>query len=185
MLNDKLFRTAGWCALVTGLLMLVIHVVPGGAPASVGLILSIATLLGLTFVFYALFVAHRPESAGLSQAGLILWLLVFVLNLFVLVTNNMNMFLSSLGSLLWGLPFLIFGFLAYRSTRMPRGLAVLALLAGAVALILGIAGFLGSAAIVDGGNLVLDILMLAWIVWLVIVFLSKKFTAASTGLAAA
>jgi hypothetical protein len=178
MSNNKLFQIAGWCALVTGLLMLAFHVFPGGAPASLGLILSIATLLGLTVVFYALFVAHRPESATLSLAGLILWLVVFVLNLIGMVANSTNTFLSNVSSLLWALPFLIFGYLAYRSTRLTRGLAVLALLSGAVALVLGIAGFMGSAAIVDGGNLVLDILMLAWIVWLGIFFLSKKFAAA-------
>jgi len=178
MSNNKLFQIAGWCALVTGLAMLAFHVVPGGVPAVVGLILTVVTLVGLTIVFYALYVAHRAESARLSLAGLILWLLVCVLNLFVLVTNNVTTFLSNLGSLLWALPFLIFGFLAWRSARMPRGVAVLALLAGAVALILGIAGFMGSAGIVDSGNLVLDILMLAWIVWLGIVFLSKKFAAA-------
>jgi len=178
MSNNNLFRIAGWCAFVTALVMLAFHVFPGGAPASVALILSIVTFLGLTVVFYALFVTHRPEAAMLSLAGLILWVIVFVLNLIGLVTNSVNMFLSSLGSLLWGLPFLIFGFLAWRSARMPRGVAVLALLAGAVSLVLGVAGFMGSAAIVDSGNLVLDVLMLVWVVWLGIVFLSKKFAAA-------
>ena len=178
MSNKQLFQIAGWCAFVTGLVMLAFHVFPGGVPAALGMFFTIITLLGLTVVFYALYVAHRAESAGLSLAGLVLWLLVFVLNLFVLVTNNANAFLSNLGSLLWALPFLIFGLLAWRSTKMPRGVAVLALLAGAVGLVLSVAGFMGSAAIVDSGNLVLDILMLAWVVWLGIVFLSKKFAAA-------
>ena len=178
MSNNNLFRIAGWCAYVTALVMLAFHVFPGGAPASVALILSIVTFLGLTVIFYALFVTHRPEAAMLSLAGLILWLIVFVLNLISLGTNSGNTFLSNLGSVLWPLPFLIFGYLAYRSARMPRGLAVLALLTGVVALVLGVAGFMDSAAIVDGGNLILDILMLAWVVWLGIVFLSKKFAAA-------
>jgi hypothetical protein len=178
MSNNNLFRIAGWSAFVTALVMLAFHVFPGGAPASLAVILSIVTFLGLTVVFYALFVTHRPESAMLSLAGLALWLIVLVLELVGLVTNSVSMFLSNLGSLLWALPFLIFGFLAWRSTRMPRGVAVLALLAGAVSLVLGIVGFMGSAAIFDSGNLVLDILMLAWVVWLGIVFLSKKFAAA-------
>ena len=178
MSNNNLFRIAGWCALVTGLLMLAFHVLPAGMPGMVGLAFTILVLLGLTIVFYALYVAFRSESATLSLAGLILWLLVFVLNLISVGTNSGNTFLSNLGSVLWALPFLFFGYLAYRSGRLPRGLAVLALLAGAVALVLGIVGFLGNAAIVDSGSLVLDILMLVWIVWLGIVFLSKKFAAA-------
>jgi hypothetical protein len=179
MANKNLFRIAGWCALVTGVIMVAFHVVPAGLPVIVGMVLSIVDLLGLTIVFYALYVAHRAESAGLSLAGLILWLLAFVLNLIGLLTSLVNPFLSNVGSLLWALPFLIFGVLALRSASMPRGLAVLALLTGAVFLILGVAGFMGSAAIVDGGNLVADILMLAWIVWLGILFLSKKFATAS------
>ena len=75
MSNNQLFRIAGWCALVTGVLMLAFHVFPGGAPAAVGTILTILVTLGLTIVFYALYVTHRAESAGLSLAGLILWLL--------------------------------------------------------------------------------------------------------------
>ena len=178
MSNNNLFRIAGWSAFVTALLMLAFHVFPGGVPASVGVVFTIITLLGLTVVFYALYVAYRSESAMLALAGLVFWLLTFILNLIGLVTNSVNMFLSSLGSLLWALPFLIFGFLAWRSVWMPRGLAMLALLAGAVAFVLAVTGFMGSATIVDSGNLVLDILMLVWIVWLGIVFLSKKFAAA-------
>ena len=68
---------------MTGLVMLAFHVFPGGVPAALGMFFTIITLLGLTVVFYALYVAHRAESAGLSLAGLVLWLLVFVLNLFV------------------------------------------------------------------------------------------------------
>jgi hypothetical protein len=178
MANNQLFRFTGWCALVVALLMVAILVVPSGASSTVGLILTIAILLGLTMVFYALYVAHRADSAGLSLAGLILWLLSLGLNIMSLVTNLVNNFLSNVGSLLWSLPFLIFGFLAYRSARMPRGLAVVAFLTGVVFLILGVAGFMGSATIVNWGNLVGDIFMLVWLVWLCVVFLSKKFAAA-------
>jgi hypothetical protein len=177
MNKNNLFRFASWCALVTALLMVLIHVVPSGAPAIVGMIVGLAAMLGLTYVFYALYVAHRAESAGLSLAGLILWLLSLVLNLVSLVTSALN-FLSNVGSLLWALPFLIFGYLAWRSARMPRGLAALTLLTGLVYVILAVAGFMGSAGFVDTGNLVGDILMLVWLVWLWRTFLSKKFASA-------
>jgi hypothetical protein len=174
MNNSKFYRIAGWCALVVALLMLAIHVVPAGA-AGIELIFTIAILLGLTFVFYVLYVAYRAESAGLSLAGLVLWILAFGLNLIGLVTNLVNPFLSNVGSLLWSLPFLIFGFLAYRSFKMPRGLAVVTLLTGTVYLILGAAGFMGSETFINWGNLVGDVFMLVWLVWLWRVFWSDKF----------
>jgi hypothetical protein len=177
MNSNQLFRNAGWCALVVALLMVAIHVVPSGAPGIVGLILGIVILLGLTFVFYALYVAHRAESAGLSLAGLILWILAVGLNLISMV-STVSIFLGYVGSLLWLLPFLIFGFLAYRSDRMPRGLAVMAFLSGISLLIATVAGMMGSEAVVNVVSLVADIFMLVWLVWLGIVFLSKKFAAA-------
>jgi hypothetical protein len=176
MPNDRLFRTAGWCALVTALLLLLIPVIQSGPPA-IGMILNIAILLGITFVFYALYVAHRAESGGLSLVGLILWLLSLVLTLLGFLTTLSNS-LSSLGSLLWALPFLIFGYLAWRSDRMPRLFAVLVLLIGVLYLLLGLAGFMGSAGFINVGNLVGDILMLVWLVWLWRLFLSTKFAAA-------
>jgi hypothetical protein len=172
----KLFRIASWCALVTALLMLLIPVVQSG-PSAIGMILNIVILLGITFVFYVLYIAHRVESAGLSLVGLILWLFSLVLTLVGFLTTLSNS-LSSVGSLLWALPFLIFGYLAWRSARMPRLLAVLALLIGVLYLLLGVAGFMGSAGFTNVGNLVGDILMLGWLVWLWRLFLSKKFAAA-------
>jgi hypothetical protein len=176
MNKNNLFRIAGWCALVTGLLMLLIPVVQL-VPSVIGMILNIVILLGITIVFYTLYVAHRAESAGLSLVGLILWLLSLVLTVAGFLTTISNS-LSNLGSLLWALPFLIFGYLAWRSARMPRLLAVLALLIGVLYLLLGVAGFMGAAGFTNGGNLVGDILMLVWLVWLWRLFLSKKFAAA-------
>jgi hypothetical protein len=175
MNKNNLYRIAGWCALVTALLTVLIHLVPSGTLNIVGLILQIVILVGLTFVIYALFIAHRAESAGLSLAGLILGILILGLNLFTLVTNLNNTLINNVGTLLWSLPFLIFGFLAWRSTRMPRGLAVAALLTGISFLIATVAGMMGNEAVVNVVSLVADIFMLVWIVWLGIVFLSKKF----------
>jgi hypothetical protein len=184
MNTNKLFQIAGWCALVTALLMVAIHVVPSGTAGGVGLITTIAFLLGITFVFYALYVAHRAESAGLSLAGLISWILAVGLNLISLV-SKLSAVLMNIGLLLWLLPFLVFGFLAWRSKRMPRGLAVAAFLAGISLLIATIAGMMGSDSIVNVVNLVADIFMTAWLAWLAIVFLSKKFAAADPVPAAA
>jgi hypothetical protein len=46
------------------------------------------------------------------------------------MVSNISTFLGYLGSLFCLLPFLIFGFLAYRGDRLPRGMAVVALLSG-------------------------------------------------------
>lgn len=61
---------------------------------------------------------------------------------------------------------------------MPRGLAVVALLSGISLLVATVAGLMGNEAVFNVVNLVADIFMLVWLVWLGIVFLSRKFAAA-------
>ena len=178
MINNQLFRIAGWCALVVAVLMLAIHVVPSGTSSIVGMIIELGIMLGLTLVFYSLHVAHRAESAGLSLAGLVLWILAFGMNLIGLA-GSLSTFLGTVGSLFWLLTFLIFGYLAYRSNRMPRGLAVVAFLIGISLLIESVASLMGSEGVVNVVALVADIFMLVWLVWLGVVFLSKKFAATS------
>jgi len=179
MFGKNFFRIAGWSALVIILLnALDMLIFPSGKPTGTEMILEIVSLLVFTFVFYALYLSHRPESAGLSLAGLILWLPAFGVNL-AAILNFGNTFLSNLGTLLFSLPFLIFGYLAYRSTRMPRGLAVVALLAGVFYLVTGLAELVGIVAIAEVGGLVSIVLLVVWAVWLCIVFTSKKFSAVS------
>jgi hypothetical protein len=176
MKNNQLFQIAGWCALAAALLMLAIHVLPSGTSNMIGLIITIGTMLGLTVVFYALYYFHRVESAQLSLTGLVLWILAFVLNLFSLI-GVLNTFLGYLASFFWLLPFLIFGYLAYQTAKIPRGLAVVALLCGISLLIATAAGIMGSDGVVNAVSLIADIFMLVWAVWLGFVFMSKKFTA--------
>jgi hypothetical protein len=152
------------------------------APMIGGILLTIFLLL-LIVVFYALYVAHRSEAKGLSLAGLIL---VFpAIGMAIVANMNDNTFLVNLWYLLFSLPFLIFGFLAFRSVRIPRGLAVVALLTGITYLISGVGGLLGSQVIADNVSTLSSILMLVWLVWLWLVFVSKKFATASPEPAAA
>ena len=183
MSNTKLFRIAGWCALVAALSMLAAVVFFMIAP-TVGGILEILFLLLLIVIFYALYVAHRSESKGLSLAGLILLIAAILVDV-VSMQNYGNITLGNLWYLLFSLPFLIFGFLAFRSSRMPRGLAVLALLAGVTYFIAAVGGFLGSQAIAENVSSISILFVLAWLVWLWRVFLSKKMAAASPTPAAA
>ena len=182
MNNSKLFRTAGWCALVSAILIplaMVGFILSGTAPSAgmVGMIFEILSLVLLVYVFYALYIAHRSEAKWLGLAGLILSIAAIVVD--ILSQQNSSTFLFGLWYLLFSLPFLIFGFLALRSSRMPRGLAVLALLAGGIGFIAGVAGWLGNPDMADNLNTLSIPFMLAWEVWLWRVFISNKFAAAS------
>jgi hypothetical protein len=177
MTNNKLFRTAGWCALASALLMLAAFIsFPLGA-GMIGGVLEILGLLVLIFVFYALYVAHRSEAKGLSLAGFILVVAAIVVDVYSMI-NNGPPFLYNLWYLLLSLPFLIFGFLAYKSTRMPRGLAVLALVAGIFFFIAGVCGFIVGTDFADNVSLIAILAMFVWQFWLWRVFLSKKFASA-------
>lgn len=175
MPDYRLFRIAGWCALASAVLLVAAAVsFPLGAGA-VGGALEVVFLLTLAFVFYALYVAHRSESRWLSLAGLILVLPAIGMNV-ASMTNYGNTVLSGLWYLLLSLPFLIFGILAFRSAKMPRGLAVVALLIGATSFISGAAGLLGSQDLSDNVSLIPMVLMLVWLGWLCRVFLSGRLT---------
>ena len=59
------------------------------------------------------------------------------------------------------------GWLALRSPRMPRGLAILALITSALALTQAIAAFAGAGADLFGLlNLILTLPYVAWLLWL-------------------
>ena len=174
MSNNKLFRFAGRCALATVLLTLVVWGFYITAPtSSLILILGVLTMFVLTPVFYALYVFHRSESAGLSLVGLVLWVVAAVLQIVSLlaITNN---FLYAIASLVFALPLLVFGFLAYRSTRMPRGLALVTLLTGIVWLILGAVSFNGTTTLAMVGGVASTLFMVVWLVWLWRLFTSGK-----------
>jgi hypothetical protein len=176
--NNNLFRIAGWCAILAALIMVSFLVLSSIAPTSaVGVILAIIGVLLMTLVFYALYVAHRSESAGLSLAGLVLWILAGVVDIASLA-NPANTWLYAVDSLLFSLPFLIFGFLAYRSASMPRGLGLIGLLTGVVWLITGAASFIGSTTMGMVASLGGFVLMLVWLVWLWRVFSSGKLAMA-------
>lgn len=188
MTNNKLFRTAGWCSLAAAICIpfaLVSFILSGSAPSAgmVGMVFEILSLLLLVYVFYALSIAHRPESKWLGFAGMILLVVAIVIDIVSQQVNNT--FLFGLWYLLYSLPFLIFGFLGLRSARMPHVLAVLVLLAGVITFIAGIVGLLGNSGLADGIQPLSIPFYLAWAVWLWRVLVSKKFAIASPTPAAA
>jgi hypothetical protein len=178
VLNSRLSRLAGWAALLSGIFMLLAVVsFPLGA-GMLGGALEVIFLLLTILVFYALYLAYRPESAGLSLAGFVLLVLAIVADLISMV-NYGNALLSNVWYSLFCLPFLIFGVLAYRDSRMPRGLAVVSVLTGAAYLIVAVAGWLGQQPVIDTVELLAILLVLAWLFWIWRVFWSGRMVAPS------
>jgi hypothetical protein len=178
MSDNRLFRIAGWCAILAALIMVSFLVLSSIAPTSaVGMILATIGVLLMTGVFYALYVVHCPESAGLSLAGLVLWILAAAVDIASLA-NPDNTLLYAADSLLFALPFLIFGFLSYPSAKMPHALGLIALLTGVVWVIAGAASFVGSTAVGMVASLGAFALMLVWLVWLWRVFSSGRLATA-------
>ena len=178
MSNNNLFRFAGWCALLTALLTVVgLGIFMASPMSSLAVILTMIGVVVLTPVFYALYVVHRSESAGLSLAGLALWIVAAVLQIASL-TNPTNSTLYTIATLAFALPLLIFGYLAYRSARMPRGLAAVALLTGVAWLIAGAVSFSGQTTPAIVVNLVATVVWLVWLVWLWRVLTAEKLATA-------
>ena len=172
MSNDKFFKIAGWCALGCVVAMVAAMIFLLIAPA-LGVVLEILFLLMLAFVFYALYVTHRSESSNLSLAGLVLAGIAILADLISLLSEG-TVFLVSLWYLLLALSLLIFGYLAWSSSKMPRGLAIAALVAGGFYLLAGFSGFLGNAAFAGTVSLIAILAMFVWLIWLWRVFWSKN-----------
>jgi len=178
MENNRLFRTAGWCAFASALFMVLAmlsFIFAGAAPSAgmVGMSFEVISLLLLVFVFYALAVAHQPESKWLGFTGVILLVVALIVDIVSQQVNNTMLF--GLWYLLFSLPFLIFGYLGFRSAWMPRVLAILALLAGLTYFIAGVVGLLGNSNLADSISTLSILFVLVWSVWLWRVLISKKF----------
>jgi hypothetical protein len=173
MKDNKLFRLAGWAALVIAVLMVAVNFVQSPV---IGTVVQIIATLVLLFIYYALYVAYRSQSAGLSMTGLVLYILAFVVGLASLAAPSL-VFLGGLIYVGYALPLLVFGILAFQSARMPRALAILTLLDGALWLIAGVSALVAK----QDHNLLGEIayiLMVIWLVWLGWAFLKGKLASA-------
>ena len=183
MENQKLFRTAGWCAIASVLLTvlaMVSFIFSGAAPSAgmIGMSFEVISLLLLVFIFYVLAIAHRAESKWLGFTGVILLVIALVVDIVSQQVNNTILF--GLWYLLFSMPYLIFGYLGLRSARMPRWLAMLALLGGGITFIAGVIGLLGNPNLADNIQQFSILFMLAWAMWLWRVLISKKFAVPSS-----
>lgn len=176
MSNSKFFRTVGWCGLAGAIFFIVAFV---SFPLGIGMlggVFEILSFLATLVVFYGMYLVFRNQAVGLSLVGFLLAVAGILVAIVVLVTNLPA--LGDLWYLLLSFPFLIFGFLAYGNKKLPRGLAVVGLLSGALFLVAGVGGFLSGPDFADSVSLFAELLMLVWLFWAWRAFWSKKFAVA-------
>lgn len=133
--------------------------------SSMGVLLALAGILILTPVFYALYLIHHSESAILSHVGFIFWFPAGALDMASLL-NHENTMIYIIDCFIFSVPLMIFGFLAFKSKKMPNGIAIMALLSGVFYLMSGMATFYNTEMIgmyTGFGGLVF---MLIWFTWL-------------------
>jgi len=180
MSNSNLFRIAGYIAILTPLLWVGAFGLGAVNPALTGLLLAVASIIFLVPV-YALYIVHRAESSGLALGAVILTVVGLIVSPFAgdpTVPANATLYGGS--SIVFGIGVFLFGWLAYKSAKMPRGLAIAALIAGVLSLVAGIA-YLGGTGLADLANLLnfgLIIPFFVWMIWLGRLFLSGKLMTA-------
>ncbi|CAG0953554.1 hypothetical protein GPROT1_00276 [Gammaproteobacteria bacterium] len=179
MSNRNLFRIAGFSTFLTLVLYLGGFGVGAANPALVGPFLAVASIVFLVVV-YALYVVHRAESSGLAIGAALLTAVGLIVSVLAGDPNTPTNILYAVSAIIFGVGIVLFGWLAYNSAKMPRGLAIAALVAGALSLS---AGFfdLGGNGLLDVANLLnfgSIIPFFVWMIWLGRLFLTGKLTTA-------
>ena len=175
MSNSNLFRIAGYASILTIVLWLGGFGIGAVNPALIGPVLAIASIVFLVVV-YALYVLHRAESSGLALAAALLTAVGLILSILAGDPNTPNNIVYAISAVVFGIGVMLFGWLAFNSAQMPRGLAIAALLGGALSLIAGFF-YLGGAGMLDLANLLnfgSIIPFFVWMIWLGRLFLAGK-----------
>lgn len=176
MNKSTLIRLGGATALVSILLFILSSVVTsktGNPTGGSAMALYVASsLLGLVTMI-ALYAVHRSESAGMA----LLALLTAVIALFASFGSDPNkpeepLFIAI--GLLWAVSGLLFGLLALRSSKMPRGMGVLVLAMAAGALTGSVLSLMGNSKVGGDIGMYSNLLWAVWFVWLGIHFLTSK-----------
>ena len=177
MSNSSLFRIAGFCAILS----LVVYVVAFGLfSTNAGLMTTsfIVATVALLVVLYALYVVHRPESSGLALGAGLITAIGTIASLFAGdPAVPANAFLYGASSVVFGVGILLFGWLAYKSSKMPRLLAYIVLFAGALSLLTGLLFLAGSSDLGNQLNFASILPFFAWMIWLAYLFLTGKLKA--------
>ncbi|MEK6753710.1 MAG: hypothetical protein AABZ00_15750 [Chloroflexota bacterium] len=174
MSSNNLFRYGGIAAIVSAVLyVLSIGMGFAGITGILGTVVYAISSLLLLVTLVALYVDLRAESAMLALLALILLGALTIWSLFLDPTNITPIFGPF--TVVYGIGFVIFGWLQRSSSRYPKGLGVLAIVTGVVAVIAGIALMAGASADVFGLlNLILTVPFIIWSVWLGMHFLKGK-----------
>ena len=175
MSSNVLARVAGWSSILSVLVFVVSFILTGlnsGKDTPLTTVLFLVSNVLIVPVFYALYVFHRAQAQMIALIALILGTISMVLALFA-PTPTSNPLLFQASSALFGIAILIFGYLGFQNAKMPRALAISAILIGVVALA-ATALALSSNAMSDMLGLVLIILYLVWALWLGWLFLKGK-----------
>jgi hypothetical protein len=176
MANSNLFRIAGYAAFLGPLLWIIALGAAVINPTITVILFGVASIVFLV-VIYALYVIHRAEASGLALVAALLSAVGLIVSLFTGDPSvPANATLYGISTVVFGGGIILFGWLAYKSAKMPRGLAIAALIAGIISLIAGIA-YLGGTGMADLANLLntLSIIpFIVWMIWLGRLFLSGK-----------
>jgi hypothetical protein len=158
MSNNRLYRFAGWSALLSVILSLALFPLESIG----GWALMAASFVPLALggvVFYALFVFHCPQAGTMSLVMLVSGLLGLILE-FLGATPESTMGIVT--HAIYGVAFLLVCYLAFGESRMPRWLAVCILIAGASVFVSAVLTALGLNSLAETTGMVYFI---AWIVW--------------------
>jgi hypothetical protein len=178
MSNNNLYRIAGYAAILTTVLWLGGFGIGAVNPALVAPLLAVASIVFLVVV-YALYVVHRSESSGLALGAALFTVVGLTVSLLAgdpSVPANAMMY--GISAVVFGVGIILFGWLAYKSSKMPRGLAIAALIGGALSLIAGFF-YLGGAGLLDLANTLnfgSIVPFFVWMIWLGRLFLTGKLT---------
>lgn len=164
MTSNVVARIAGWSAILSVLAIvpaILLVVTNSGQDTPLGTTLFLLSTVLLAPVFYALYVLHRAQAQSIALVALVLGLLCIVAGV-IAPTPTVNAMIFNASSLLGGIAIMLFGYLGLTHPKMPRALAVVAILLGvasAVSIVVDIVGL---------GLIVLIVVWLLWLAWLLL-----------------
>ncbi len=171
MSHKSLFRFAGWSAILSVLFSFGMFALIESGRGGLFTIVSIIASLFSVVVFYALYVLHRPQAAGLSLAMLALAVLGLILEN---IGTGPATPLGEITNVIYGVAFLLAGYLGFGHAQMPRWIAICACVAGAACVALGVANALGLEPLAGAAEMLQFVAWIAWSVGILIRFSFSK-----------
>lgn len=176
MNKSSVIRYGGIAAFVSIILFILSWIAmskTGNATSGSAMIFYAASSLISLVTLIALYIVHRPESAMVALLAFI----TAVVALFASFAADPNkpedpLFIGV--GIVWAVSALLFGILAIRSSKMPRGMGVLVLIMGLIVLVGSVVSLLGNAKIGGSIGMYANLLWAVWFLWLGWHFLKGK-----------